>query len=168
MRDAKSDPRVCDNLAVRDLNVIAYLGVPLRMPDGSVLGSLCAIDGEGRDWTPEDISALWDLAQIVIDEITLRLEMGKRREAEREQKLARPQKLLIGELHHRVKNSLAVVQSIVEMSVKTATNLLEFREAVTARLVGKLRRVRGLGDCRPLHEGDERPEAGARSGLLRQ
>lgn len=128
VRDAKADPRVCDNLAVRDLNVIAYLGVPLRMPDGSVLGSLCAIDGEGRDWGPDDISALWDLAQIVMDEIALRLEMGKRREAEAKSKFER-------ELHERAKRSIAAAQSIVEMSTHMAASLLEFRDAVTARLL---------------------------------
>lgn len=57
--DAKADPRLRDNLAMRDLGVVAYLGVPLCMPDGSVLGSLCAIDREDREWEPEDISALW-------------------------------------------------------------------------------------------------------------
>ena len=128
VRDAKADPRVCDNLAVRDLNVIAYLGVPLRMPDGSVLGSLCAIDSEGRDWGPEDISALWDLAQIVMDEIALRLEMAKPRESECNQRLQR-------ELDDRVKSSLAALHSILDMSTKMATNLMEFRDAVSARLV---------------------------------
>ena len=128
MRDAKADPRVCDNLAVRDLNVIAYLGVLRRMPDGSVLGSLCAIDGEGRDWGPEDISALWDLAQIVMDEIVLRLKMGKRREAEAKEKFER-------ELHERAKSSIAAVQSIVDMSTHMAASLLEFRDAVAARLL---------------------------------
>lgn len=128
VRDAKADPRVCDNLAVRDLNVIAYLGVPLRMPDGSVLGSLCAIDSEGRDWGPEDISALWNLAQIVMDEITLRLEMAKPRESECNQKLQR-------ELNDRVKSFLATMHSIRDMSAKMATNLTEFRDAVSAQLV---------------------------------
>ena len=42
--DAESDPRVCDNLAVPELGVKAYLGVPLTLPSGHVIGSLCAID----------------------------------------------------------------------------------------------------------------------------
>jgi two-component sensor histidine kinase len=127
--DARADARVCNNLAVRDLSVIAYLGVPLAMPDGSVLGSLCAIDDKPRDWSPDDVAALKDLAHGVMDQIALRLEMGKRREAERQQKL------LIAELHHRVKNTLAVVQSIVGMSVRTATSLADVRDAITARLI---------------------------------
>jgi GAF domain-containing protein len=78
VQDAKADSRGRGNLAVHDLGVIAYLGVLLRMRDGSVLGSLCAIDRKDRDWEPEDIAALWDLAQIVMYEIVLRLEMAKR------------------------------------------------------------------------------------------
>jgi GAF domain-containing protein len=147
VRDAKNDPRVCDNLAVRDLNVIAYLGVPLRMTDGSVLGSLCAIDGAGRDWSPDDISALWDLAQIVMDEIALRLEMGKRRKAECEEKLER-------ELHDRIIGSLAAVKSIVNMSAEMATTLIDFREAVVAQFAELPRAERDEGKVVELEASD--------------
>ena len=125
-KDAKNDPRVRGNLAVKDLNVIAYVGVPLRMPDGSVLGSLCAIDDKDRDWTPEDVSALNDLAQIAMDEIALRLAMAKDRESEWKGKHER-------EVHDRLKGSLAAVQSILDMSADMATSLTQFREAVIAR-----------------------------------
>ncbi len=54
-----------DNLAIPDLGVIAYYGVPLQSPDGQVLGSFCAIDGVPRDWTSEDLEALTDLARLV-------------------------------------------------------------------------------------------------------
>ena len=97
------------------------------MPDGSVLGSLWAIDREDRDWEPEDVAALWDLAQIVMDEIALRLEIAKRREAECKERRDR-------ELHKEFKQSLVAVQSILVSSAALATNLMEFKEAVTARL----------------------------------
>ena len=107
VNDAEVDPRVRDNLAVRDLGVIAYLGVPLRMPDGSVLGSLCAIDRKDREWEPEDVSALWDLAQIVMDEILVRLEMAERRETESKEKRH-------DELYNELKGSIVAVHSILE------------------------------------------------------
>ncbi len=108
VNDAKTDPLVCDNLAVRDLGVIvAYLGVPLRMPDGSVLGSLCAIDRKDREWAPEDISALWDLAQIVMDEILLRLKMAERREPESKEKRH-------DELYNELKGTIVAVHSILK------------------------------------------------------
>jgi two-component sensor histidine kinase len=129
INDAREDALVRENLAVRDLNVVAYLGVPLSMPDGSVLGSLCAIDNKPRDWDDGDVAALKDLAQTVMNQIALHFEMGKRAEAERQQAL------LIAELHHRVKNTLAVVQSIITMSARTAADVAGFRDAVVARLV---------------------------------
>jgi GAF domain-containing protein len=69
---APNHPLVCDNLAIRDLNVISYLGVPIFAPDGTALGALCVIDGIQRDWTEDDVSLLGDLAKCVIDEIALR------------------------------------------------------------------------------------------------
>jgi len=77
------------------------------MPDGTVLGSLCAIDTKDRERAPEDISALWDLAQIVMDEILLRLEMAKRRKTESKEKRN-------DELYNELKGSIAAVHSILE------------------------------------------------------
>src|SRR5918997_6238455 len=42
--DARAHPLVRDNPAIRDLGVVAYLGLPLATADGAVLGSFCVID----------------------------------------------------------------------------------------------------------------------------
>ena len=70
--DAREDPLVSGNLAVRDLDVIAYLGVPLTTADGETLGSFCAIDSAPRAWSEEEIAVLEALARGVIAEIELR------------------------------------------------------------------------------------------------
>ncbi|MCE7030941.1 HWE histidine kinase domain-containing protein [Jiella avicenniae] len=70
--DARTDQRVKDNLAIRDLNVIAYLGVPVRAHGGEILGSLCAIMPEPREWTDDDLANLSAVAQLVESEIALR------------------------------------------------------------------------------------------------
>ena len=72
VEDARQDPLVRDNLAVADLGVVAYLGVPLRTPGGHVLGSLCAIDGTPRAWTPADLDTLQALADEAMREIEAR------------------------------------------------------------------------------------------------
>jgi hypothetical protein len=69
--DARNDERVCDNLAVDELNVAAYAGVPLRDPDGNVLGSFCVIDDRPREWTEGDLKLLRFLADAVAEEIEL-------------------------------------------------------------------------------------------------
>jgi len=69
--DAREHPLLKNNLAIRDLGVIAYAGAPLITPDGNVLGTLCAIDHQPRHWTPEQVEILRNLAGSVLSEIQL-------------------------------------------------------------------------------------------------
>ncbi|GAA2576368.1 ATP-binding protein [Winogradskya consettensis] len=75
--DAEADGRLCGNLAIPDLNVIAYAGFPLRSPDGHVLGSFCAIDGRPRQWTDDEVEILEDLAANAESEIALHVAHGE-------------------------------------------------------------------------------------------
>ncbi len=70
--DAREDERVRENLAIPELGVIAYLGVPIIADDGLILGSFCVIDGRPREWTEEDLAVLLDLGQALAAEIRLR------------------------------------------------------------------------------------------------
>jgi GAF domain-containing protein len=69
--DAREHPLLRENLAIRDLGVVAYAGVPLISANGHVLGTLCAIDHEPRHWTAEQIEILSNLAGSVLTEIQL-------------------------------------------------------------------------------------------------
>jgi GAF domain-containing protein len=80
--DAREHPLVHDNQAIPDLNVIAYLGMPLTIYDGSTLGSFCVIDGKPRIWSQHEIEVVRELAQSVIVEIELRAELLAHHEAE--------------------------------------------------------------------------------------
>jgi signal transduction histidine kinase len=77
VENAPENPLVCDNLAVPDLGVVAYLGVPLVTADEYVLGSLCVIDSKPRTWTEEDLESLTDIAELVMTEIELRQQLHK-------------------------------------------------------------------------------------------
>ena len=55
----------------------------------------------------------------------------------------RLQRLILEELHHRVKNTLAIVQSITNHSLRTAIDLPHAGEAISTRL-GALGRVHDL------------------------
>ncbi len=72
VNDAREHPILCDNPAIADLGVVAYAGIPLRAPDGQVLGSFCVIDFQPRAWTGEDLQILTDLAATAMTEIELR------------------------------------------------------------------------------------------------
>jgi PAS domain S-box-containing protein len=71
--DARQDPLVSKNLAIEDLGVIAYAGIPLTTPQGDTIGSFCAIDVEPRVWTEHEVEVLTGLAQAVMTEIALRM-----------------------------------------------------------------------------------------------
>lgn len=76
--DIREDERLKDNLAIRDFNAVAYLGVPLRSHDGQVLGALCAIDTKPRSWTPEELELVTELAQLVMSEMAAERQLRER------------------------------------------------------------------------------------------
>lgn len=71
--DARTHPLLKQNLAIAELGVIAYLGIPLTTAEGYTLGSFCVIDDSPREWTPHEVNILKELAALVIEEIELRL-----------------------------------------------------------------------------------------------
>ncbi len=71
--DTREDPRTRGSLAVSDLQVIAYAGMPLTDADGHVLGALCAIDHRPRDWSETRLQDLSDLAAACSVELQLRI-----------------------------------------------------------------------------------------------
>ncbi|MFB8084842.1 GAF domain-containing SpoIIE family protein phosphatase [Streptomyces sp. NPDC055992] len=71
--DARTHPRTCASLAIPDLQVIAYAGMPLTDADGHVLGSLCAIDHRPRTWTADELRDLEDLTAACSMELRLRI-----------------------------------------------------------------------------------------------
>ena len=77
--DARSHPVLRTNGAVADLQVIAYLGVPLTSLGGEVLGALCVIDEVPRAWSVADVEALGDLAESVMTEIRHRADQAELR-----------------------------------------------------------------------------------------
>jgi GAF domain-containing protein len=69
--DAREHDLLRDNLAIRDMGVIAYAGIPLIDADEHALGTLCVIDSQPRHWTSHQIQLLRDLAASVVTEIAL-------------------------------------------------------------------------------------------------
>ena len=69
--DAREHEVLRDNLAIRDMGVIAYAGIPLIDAVGHALGTLCVIDSQPRHWTTHQVQLLSDLAASVVTEIEL-------------------------------------------------------------------------------------------------
>ena len=69
VEDAREDPVLRDNLAIHDMNAIAYAGIPLIGADGQALGTLCVLDSKQRSWRPEETELLEEIAGTVVAQI---------------------------------------------------------------------------------------------------
>ncbi|WP_306214840.1 GAF domain-containing SpoIIE family protein phosphatase [Actinoplanes sp. RD1] len=122
--DARADERVRGNLAIDDLDVVGYAGMPLTDADGLVLGSLCAIDHEPRDWTAAELALLADLAAACADSLRARItaDRAARQEARAEAAFQRTRLLL------RASTVLAeadTLEKVIEAVRELATGALD-------------------------------------------
>ncbi|RYZ93752.1 MAG: sensor histidine kinase, partial [Proteobacteria bacterium] len=127
--NAKENPLVKDNLAIPDLGVLAYLGMPIRLKSGAVIGSFCAIDGKVRDWSTSDMAALEDLAASVVSEIELRSAL-------------RAQDEVMAIVSHDLKNPIGAVMLAAELLMRKVD---AGKFATPAEMMPSLKRIRGLG-----------------------
>ena len=69
--DTLKDDRFADNpLVLEDPHIRFYAGCPIRVANGSRIGTLCIIDREPRDFCAKDEELLKDLAAMVEQELT--------------------------------------------------------------------------------------------------
>ena len=71
--DARHDARFASNpLVTGDPNIRFYAGAPLRLGDGSALGTLCVIDRQPRHLTAQQRELLRQLADVAAQALELR------------------------------------------------------------------------------------------------
>jgi two-component sensor histidine kinase/PAS domain-containing protein len=132
-RYGKNDPHF--GMPKGHLPVRSYLAVPVRSRSGEVLGGLFfghQEPGQFADEHEELIRGLASHAAIAFDNARLyseaQQEIAERRKAEAQQTL------LINELNHRVKNTLAIVQGLAQQSFRPGAPIEAARQAFDARL----------------------------------
>ena len=149
VEDAREHPELKHNLAIPDIGVVAYAGVPLVTSDGVVLGAFCAIDTSPRRWSESDVATLRDLAASAAREIDLRLTIGLQRRAERARDQAERGLRLLAESGRVLSSSLDL-----EMTLNAVANLAvpEMADLAIVDLIegDTLRRV-AIVDSDPTH-----------------
>ncbi|MBC7806384.1 MAG: response regulator [Akkermansiaceae bacterium] len=84
INNAPEHALVKTNGAVKDMSIIAYLGVPIMTTDGRhTLGAFCVIDTVPRQWTDDDVKLLTNLAQSLVTEIEMRHNIRAMNQAEK-------------------------------------------------------------------------------------
>ncbi|MGB9185720.1 MAG: EAL domain-containing protein [Solirubrobacteraceae bacterium] len=123
VEDARHPALVADNVAVRDLSVQAYAGIPLVLEDGSAVGAFCAIDARPRRWHPRELHILEDLAAAVKTLLDLRCSVAEQGQRDRLTGLPnRGLRAAYGQLGGALRGAVArgevtvVFQPIVEIS----------------------------------------------------
>ena len=66
LADASTHPLLDNVRGLLDLDVVAYLGIPLVTSSGHAVGSFCAIDLRPHPWTDLDVRVLEDLGRTVM------------------------------------------------------------------------------------------------------
>jgi len=139
--DITQDPRYGQNPPHRGMPtghppVRSYLAAPVRSRSGEVIGALIFGHEDPGVFTLRAerlIVGVANQAAVAIDNARLyqaaQQEIAERRRAEEHQRL------LMNELNHRVKNTLATVQSMGAQTLRTGRNLGEAREAFVSRLM---------------------------------
>lgn len=136
--DIRKDPRYGRSgphhgMPAGHLPVVSYLAVPVVSSSGAVIGGLFFGHGEPDRFGPETetlISAIAAQAAVAIDNARLhqsaQVEIAQRKAAED------AKELLLHEVKHRVKNTLATIQALVTQTLKGTP--AEERDAFISRL----------------------------------
>ncbi|MEV4706679.1 SpoIIE family protein phosphatase [Actinoplanes sp. NPDC049316] len=124
--DARVYAQVRDNLAIPDLGVVAYAGMPLKDSDGLTLGSLCAIDTEPRAWTKEELAILEDLAEACASELRLRIARDRAEEARRLAESAHDQLAMLAELTETFATTLDMAEGMRRLAEGVTPRLADW------------------------------------------
>jgi signal transduction histidine kinase/ActR/RegA family two-component response regulator len=120
--DSRAHPILKYNGATIDLNLTAYLGVPIHLPNGDPIGALCAIDCTARSWTKEQQQTLAQIARCVDDQIALKVAIADAEKAEAAaQEAAQARETFLAHMAHEIRTPLnGIIGSVDLLSAYTA------------------------------------------------
>ncbi|WP_212997506.1 SpoIIE family protein phosphatase [Winogradskya consettensis] len=141
--DARIYAQVRDNLAIPDLGVVAYAGIPLNDAEGRTLGSLCAIDTKPRAWTKAELSILTDLAEACASELRLRIAREVADEARRHAETAHAQLAMQAELTEAFARTLDIDEGMRQLAEGVVPRLADWCLVALVSPDGGVRHVAG-------------------------
>jgi len=124
--DVRLDPRTGPNASAYEALEVRGLVVVSLVRDGRLDALFYAHDSKPRTWSRDDVALMEDVAARTWSALA---------RARVERQAAERQRLLINELNHRVKNTLATIQSLVHQTLRDGVVTRDARERLTERLL---------------------------------
>jgi two-component sensor histidine kinase len=151
--DAREDSLWCHNPDIK-LGMVSYLGYPIKWPDGEVFGTICVLDKKKNEYSEKFIELMQilkdtieeDLAQLIdnynelkgaYERLTQNMRALKKSKEDLQNSL-QEKNILLSEIHHRVKNNLQIISSLVDLQSLTSldenisSNLSNIRNRILA------------------------------------
>jgi len=122
--DSRNNGQLRGNAAIHDLHMIAYLGVPIHLPDGTAIGAFCVIDHTPRHWRHEDLQTVQQLARSVDQMIALRHARDSAAAAEAvAQREARARKRFLAHMSHEIRTPLNGIIGSTDLLMRSASGI---------------------------------------------
>ncbi|PLX69013.1 MAG: hypothetical protein C0602_07985 [Denitrovibrio sp.] len=131
IQDSLDDDIWKDNPDV-SLNMISYLGLPIKWPDGANFGTICVLDNKKRQYNENYTDLLEDFKLLL--EADLEREIRNRDLFDVENLAS----LQLKEIHHRIKNQFNIISTIVQLKSSKAN---EDVKAIIDEIDAKLRSI---------------------------
>jgi GAF domain-containing protein len=82
VEDIAEDARFSENEHLENLGIVSYAGANMTAPNGQVIGQVCLIDFERREYDAVERAELQDFAETAMEILELRQTVREARETE--------------------------------------------------------------------------------------
>ncbi len=128
---------------VETLGVRAYIGVPLKL-GSETIGSFCAIDMKPREWHPDEIETLRQIALSASRELGLRVALAaEQADGAKSRALARSREEIAAVIAHDLRTPLQVLNLSTTLLQRTQ---VPAQEATVARMVTAVGAMKSMVD----------------------
>ena len=92
------------------LDMVSYLGIPLKWPDGEVFGTICVLDTKAHEYEKPYVELLQDYKAMI------EADMQRELYVKELEKIGEDTELRMREIHHRIKNHFAVIGQLIQFN----------------------------------------------------